>query len=81
MSSDNLTSTGADGAMIASTEDIVKWVQALFIDSTILDELQKNKLMTLVSSNSGKAINNVSKADPDAFGLGVSKHFNPDYPF
>lgn len=80
VSSDNLTSTGADGAIIASTEDIVKWVQALFIDSTILDDQQKNKLMSLVSSNTGKAINDVSKTDPDGFGLGVSKHFNPDYP-
>jgi D-alanyl-D-alanine carboxypeptidase len=78
--SDNLTSTGADGAIIVSTKDIIKWVRTLFIDHAILDEQQKIKLMTMVSTNTGKPIHDISKTDPTGFGLGVFKDYNADYP-
>ncbi len=80
MMGDNLSSTGASGAIISTTEDITKWVKALFIDNKILGEDQKNKLMALVSETTGKPISDVSSLEPEAYGLGVSKEYNSDHP-
>lgn len=69
----------AAGALVSTTEDIVKWVQALFM-GTLLDETQKQKLLALHSIKTGKAILSVSQDDPDGFGLGVASKYNANNP-
>lgn len=69
----NLSWAAAAGGIISNTQDMVKWVKALFIDNKILDETQKNKLMSLISQSSGKAIAATSVGDPRGFGLGVAQ--------
>ena len=78
MRMNNLSWGGAAGAIIATPEDIIKWVQALFIDNKVLDQQQKQKLMQIVSTDSGDPIANVTSDDPSAFGLGVAKLYGKD---
>lgn len=67
----NVSWAGAAGAVVSSSEDIIKWVNALFVDKKILDDTQKNKMMTLVSTSTGKPTKQATKQDPQAFGLGI----------
>jgi D-alanyl-D-alanine carboxypeptidase len=76
----NLTWAAAAGGLVASTEDIIKWAQALYIGKAVLDEDQKHELMSLVSTQSGKPISTVSASHPDGFGLGVAAKYNPEHP-
>lgn len=76
----NLSWAAAAGGIIASTEDIIKWVQALYIGNTVLDENQKTKLMSIVSVATGKPITKTTDANPEGFGLGVAAKYNPSYP-
>lgn len=76
MSTSNLSWAGAAGAIISTPADVVKWVRALFVEDTILDQGQKLKLMTSVSTVTGKPIASASSKDPQAFGLGVIQGFN-----
>lgn len=59
------------GAIISNTEDVIKWVKALYVDNTILDAAQKRKLMSIVSTQTGKPIQETTSDDPTGFGLGV----------
>lgn len=74
----NLSWAAAAGGIISNSEDVIKWVKALFIDNKVLDQNQKKQLMSLVSNNNGQAITQSSSADPHGFGLGVAQNFeNP----
>ncbi len=75
----SLSWAGAAGGIISTTEDVVKWVQALFRGS-LLDVSQRQKLLALHSTKTGKAISIVSKEDPEGFGLGVVCKYNPENP-
>ena len=70
----NMTWAGAAGALLSTTEDVIKWVQALFT-GTLLDSVQKQKLVTIYSLQSGKQIKTVTKDDPEGFGLGVVQSY------
>ena len=70
----NMTWAGAAGALLSTTEDVVKWVQALFT-GTLLDPSQKQKLLAIHSLQSGKPIAAVTKDDPEGFGLGVVQSY------
>lgn len=74
----NLSWAGAAGAVIANSEDVVKWVKALFIDDKILNAEQKKKLMSLISVKTGKPIEKLTENDPRGFGLGVVKNLDQD---
>jgi D-alanyl-D-alanine carboxypeptidase len=74
----NLSWAGAAGAVISNTADVIKWIKALFLEDTILDEQQKNSLMKLVSTTTGGPIANASLEEPHAFGLGVIQGFDKD---
>lgn len=76
--SNNLSWAAAAGGLVANTEDIIKWVKALFIDETILDNAQKKKLMSLVSFKDGKPVSQTTETDPRAFGLGVAQVYMKD---
>jgi len=74
----NLTWAGAAGAIVGNSEDIIKWVRALFVENKILTPEQKTKLMQLVSMKTGKPIKNLTKEDSHGFGLGVAEAFEAD---
>jgi len=76
----NLSWAAAAGGIVASTEDMIKWVQALFIDTSILDAEQKQKLMTVISTKTGKPLAKTSATDPEGFGLGVVSRYNTENP-
>ncbi len=76
----NLSWAGAAGALVSNTEDITKWVQALFIGDKILNAEQKRKMMTIVSVKTGQPINKTSVDDVQAFGLGVAQIYNKENP-
>ncbi|MCE5293990.1 MAG: beta-lactamase family protein [Chlamydiales bacterium] len=79
----NLTWAGAAGALLSTTEDIIKWVQMLFTGN-LLDAAQKQQLMAIHSLQTGKPIATVTKDDPEGFGLGVVQSYGKgsvDTPF
>lgn len=78
LTNNNLSWAGAAGAIVSNTEDIIKWVQALFLEETVLDSKQKNKLESMISLATGKPITEVTEKDPHGFGLGVTKSYDAD---
>lgn len=71
---DDLTWAGAAGAVVANTQDVVKWVQLLYHGMLIKPTYREDSLAyleTVVSMKTGKAIATVSEDDPMGFGLGV----------
>jgi D-alanyl-D-alanine carboxypeptidase len=71
----NLSWAAAAGGIIANTEDVIKWVKALFVDNKILNQTQKDQLMTLISTADGKPIAQTVTENPHGFGLGVAQNF------
>lgn len=78
VTANSMTWARAAGGLISTSEDVIKWVKALFVDNTILDATQKSKLMELVSTQTGKPIKQTTKDDPRGFGLGVIQGFDAD---
>ncbi len=78
VSSDSLSWAGAAGAMLANMEDVARWVKAIFVDDTILDKSQKEKMMRSVSIKTGDFVSQVSVNDPRAFGLGIIQGYDKD---
>lgn len=79
MQKSNLSWAGAAGALISNSVDVIKWIRALFVDNSILDQNQKKQLMQIVSTATGEPIQQTSSANPRAFGLGVSEGFDKDF--
>lgn len=73
MRNNNLSWAGAAGGIVSTSEDVIKWVRALFTGNTILDGAQRKKLMRLVSTRTGEPIARTSESDPGGFGLGVAQ--------
>jgi D-alanyl-D-alanine carboxypeptidase len=80
MINNNLSWAAAAGAVISNSEDVIKWVQALFIGNAILDDAQKQKLTSIVSLQSGTLITKTTAEDTHAFGLGVAQIYNKEFP-
>lgn len=76
----SLSWAAAAGGIVATTEDVVKWVRALFVENTILDNQQKEKMMAAVSTQTGKPLVKVSATDSKSFGLGIAGLYNSAYP-
>lgn len=72
----NLSWAGAAGAMISNSEDVIKWVNALFASNKILNAQERKALTSVVSTRNGKVIKETNKADPEAFGLGVAQMYD-----
>lgn len=66
------------GAVISNSSDVIKWVRALFVENDILDQTQKNQLMQLVSTSTGKPVASVNSGEPPAFALGVSQGYEKE---
>jgi D-alanyl-D-alanine carboxypeptidase len=78
MYGNNLSWAGAAGAMISNSEDIIHWVNAIFVENTLLNSAQKKQLTELISLNTGKSIKVTTKNDPRGFGLGVVQGYDED---
>jgi len=74
----NLSWAASAGGLVSNTEDITKWVKALFIDNQVLDKNQQKKLKRMISTETGKAINQVSETNTKGVGLGVIQSWSPD---
>lgn len=74
----NLSWAAAAGGIISNSEDIIKWVEALFVDNKILGRNQKNKMMSLVSTTDGQPLPSSSAANSRGFGLGIGQNFEAD---
>lgn len=77
VSSNNMTWAGAAGAIVSTSDDVVKWVKALYTSQTLLDAAQRAALTSVISQTTGKPINDVTKDDPRGFGLGVVRGYDP----
>lgn len=69
------------GAIVANTEDVFKWVKALYTGSLYPKEQRAQalgELKSVVSIKSGAPIQDVSKAEPAGFGLGVGYAYVPE---
>lgn len=69
----NLSWAAAAGGMVSTSEDIIKWVQALFLSDAVLNKNQKQKMQHMISLATGKSLYETSIRDPRGFGLGVSQ--------
>jgi D-alanyl-D-alanine carboxypeptidase len=72
----NLSWAGAAGGIVSNSEDITKWVKAIFIDDDILDKAQKEKLTRLISVDTGEPLSKTTEDDPRGFGLGVIQAYD-----
>lgn len=69
----NLSWAGAAGGLVSNAEDVVHWVEELFINDRLLSENEKKEMQTLVSYASGKPLADVNAEEPRGFGLGIIK--------
>lgn len=70
----NLSWGGPAGAIVSTTTDQIKWVNALY-HGTLFPEKNRTKLLgelkSVVSMKTGQPIDTVDKNNPSAFGLGI----------
>lgn len=75
----SLSWAGAAGAIVANTEDVVRWVQLLY-HGTLINPSYREKalaeLESVVSMKTGLPIPTVTAEDPAAFGLGVGYYYD-----
>lgn len=79
--SNDLSWAGAAGAIVATTEDVVRWVQLLYHGALIKPLFREQilaELESVVSMKTGKSIPTVTKEDPHGFGLGVGYLYDED---
>lgn len=79
MQLNSMSWTRSAGGVIATSEDVVRWVKALFVDEVILDAEQKKKLTQLVSTKTGEPVDHASSDVRQAFGLGVIEGYDVDH--
>jgi D-alanyl-D-alanine carboxypeptidase len=75
----DLSWAGAAGALVANTEDVVRWVQLLYRGTLIKAPYREDALArmeTLVSMETGKPIATVNAENPHGFGLGVGAYYD-----
>jgi len=73
--SNDLSWAGPAGAMVATTENVVEWVQTLYHGLLFNPRYREDTLAdleTVVSTKTGQTIPTVSEQDPSGFGLGVA---------
>lgn len=67
----NLSWAGAAGALVANSEDVVHWIEHLFIDGKLLTPAQKKKMQTLIAIPTGSPLAKTDVKNPQGFGLGI----------
>jgi D-alanyl-D-alanine carboxypeptidase len=73
----NLSWAGPAGAIVATLGELTQWYRALF-GGRVLPPPQFSEMTSLVSLKTGLPIPEVTAADPDGFGLGLSQFYYPD---
>lgn len=73
----NMSYAGPAAGIVSTSQDILKWVRALFTPAKVLSPQQLLKLTTFVSEKTGKNIQFLSPQDPQAFGLGIRAIYYP----
>lgn len=77
----DLSYGGAAGAIVATTENVVQWVQLLYHGTLINPIYRENalsELESIVSLKTGKPIKAVTPEDPAGFGLGIASRYDTD---
>lgn len=77
----DLSWAAAAGAIVANTEDVVRWVHLLYHGLLISPDYRERSLTELksvVSTRTGRPIATVTAEDPSGFGLGVAYHYDKD---
>lgn len=74
----NLSWAAAAGGIIANSEDVLHWVEAIFEGELLLDAAQKKKMQRIVSTHTGKVIQQTNTKNPRGFGLGIIESFRPE---
>ncbi|ASQ47348.1 serine hydrolase domain-containing protein [Legionella clemsonensis] len=72
----NLSWAGAAGAIVANSEDVVHWVEHLFIENKLLTKAQQEKMQRLISTSSGLPISATTEQNPYGFGLGIIQGYD-----
>lgn len=75
----NLSWGGAAGGIVANSEDVINWVDALFVNDKLLNKAQKHEMQQLISVQSGKPIHQVDENDPRGFGLGIVSNYDKSF--
>jgi len=68
----NMSWAGTAGAMVSNTDNLIRWVRALF-SGDVLPAKQLTQLNKLVSEKTGKKLDITSVDDPKGYGLGVQQ--------
>jgi D-alanyl-D-alanine carboxypeptidase len=63
------------GAIVSTPEDLTLWARALYDNSSLLPEKQREELKTLISTKTAKQIDGATATDPGGFGLGVAQRY------
>ncbi|AWN74622.1 serine hydrolase domain-containing protein [Legionella anisa] len=77
----DLSWAAAAGAIVATPEDVVHWVQLLYRGTLIKPDFRERilaELESVVSMKTGQPIPEVTKDDPYGFGLGVGYLYDTD---
>lgn len=77
----DLSWAGAAGALVATSEDVERWVQLLYHGLLITPPQREQALAELesvVSMKTGRPIPSVSEAEPGGFGLGVGYYYDKE---
>ena len=69
---DSMSWAQAAGGIVATPEDLTRWVRLLY-QGSILGAPQRREMLTLVSNKNGQPISATSLSDPHGFGLGVGQ--------
>ncbi|MEO6964440.1 MAG: serine hydrolase domain-containing protein [Acidobacteriaceae bacterium] len=70
--------TQGAGGIIATPEDLTRWIRALF-QGNVLPPKQLQELESLVAIPSGNPISQTSPSQPQAFGLGIFQFTDPTF--
>lgn len=77
----DLSWAGAAGAILANTDNVVRWVQLLYHGTLINPQYRERaltELESLVSLKTGQPIAKVTAEDPSGFGLGVAAIYDKE---
>ncbi|MBN9228128.1 MULTISPECIES: serine hydrolase domain-containing protein [Legionella] len=79
--SNDLSWAGAAGAIVATTEDVMRWVQLLY-HGTLIKPIYRERILaeleSVVSMKTGQPIPKVTAEDPHGFGLGVGSLYDKE---
>lgn len=77
VTNNNLSWAGAAGAIVANSEDVLSWVEALFSHNKVLSNAEKARMHQLISLKTGQPIQQVDEENPRGFGLGLVQGYDP----